>query len=236
MALKGIIPNSKSVKDHLKETDRGHAIQVQYHGAPNQRLPNYKNGDLALPIKSNLEKAPRISGHEHQEDDVKIIPSHQGKEKSKITKHSVSTLQRRDIGYKLNPSVFAYLKDIFEDTYGFFLTRDVFADRKRSLLDKEGFPNAAASKDNAVYIDANWDQLNNVLKWLDSAKVVALIIVPDFQKHTWFINLQRGLLIISVGDGLFVKKDGGESPPPARRSRCTPSSWIQGMQEQQRGL
>ena len=96
MAIKDIIPISQSVQDHLKETDRGHAIQVQHHGAPIQRLPNYKNGDLAPPVKSNLEKAPQISG-QHQEDDVKII--HQGKEKSKITRYSASTLQRRDIGY-----------------------------------------------------------------------------------------------------------------------------------------
>src|SRR5689334_10923280 len=89
--------------------------------------------------------------------------------------------QRKNIGYRLNPSVFEFVRDIFEETYGFFLTRDVFADRQRSLLATQG-PNAAnEGKDKAVYIDTAWDQLDTTLKWLKKAKVIAVLIVPDFK-------------------------------------------------------
>ena len=50
-------------------------------------------------------------------------------------------INRKSLGYRLNPAVFNYLKDLFEETYGFFLTRDVFADKQRSVWFSEGHSN-----------------------------------------------------------------------------------------------
>ena len=83
--------------------------------------------------------------------------------------------------------------------------------------DQCGFPRATATKDKAVYVDTDWTQLNRVLQWLNKAKVLALIIVPDWRKHVWFMSLQEKAshhLSLPVGEGLFVDKKGGESPPP----------------------
>jgi hypothetical protein len=134
-----------------------------------------------------------------------------------------ATPQRRNMGYRLNPAVFEFVKDIFEETYGFFLTRDVFADRSRSLLPLQGFPNAAAKVDQAVFIDADWTHLDKVLQWLKAAKVVALLIVPEFKRHTWYTTLEEKAshhMSLPLGTGLFVDKKGGDSPTPPTKIQC----------------
>ena len=116
------------------------------------------------------------------------------------------------------------MRDIFEETYGFFLTRDVFADKKRSLLKLNGFPNAAAKADSAIYVDTKWSQIDNVIKWLKSAKVVAMIIVPDWKHHTWFKFLEEKAshrMLLPLGTGLWVDKEGKEVPHlPFTRFYC----------------
>src|SRR4051812_30372722 len=68
-----------------------------------------KNGQLPLQVQ-----------HPFENED--------GKESSHQTKR-----------YKLNPAIFAFLKNIFEETYGIGLTRDVFSSGQDSLT-KHGFP------------------------------------------------------------------------------------------------
>ena len=75
---------------------------------------------------------------------------------------------------------------MFEETYGFFLKRDVFSDRKRSQLAVHGFPKKGDVENSpAVYIDTDWESMDEIIKWIKKEKVIALLIVPRWKKHTW---------------------------------------------------
>ena len=209
--------NSQAVKVHAspQETKKHEVQQCSLNTKP-------KDGDSteACAARSSASEEQRLptTVKEKKYGIVSGISNEDSKSKSAI-KGTVGlpVATRSTIGYKLNPAIFEFVKDMFEETYGFFLTRDVFADRKRSLLKESGFPNAAAQKDHAVFIDVKWTEITNALRWANAAKVIAIFLVPEFKEHTWFITLERRAshhISLPVGDGLFVDRKGGLAPQP----------------------
>ena len=129
-------------------------------------------------------------------------------------KDNGTDVQRYNVGYRLHPAVFGIIKDMFEETYGFFLHRDVFADRHRTLLAEYGFPKTGDIK--PVYIDVKWDQLQQVIQWISKEKIIAVLIVPRWDKHIWYKTFtQRAShrLVLPVGAKLFEEKKGQSNYP-----------------------
>ncbi len=72
-----------------------------------------------------------------------------------------------------------------------------------------GFPQTGDAK--PVFIDVRWDHLQQVTQWILKEKIIAVLIVPRWDKHVWYKTLtQRAShrLVLPLGEGLFEERQG----------------------------
>ena len=116
--------------------------------------------------------------------------SKQGPTRPRVTQHlpqaspAVPSIEPKRVSrYTLDHSIFRYIRHLFEETYGLFLKRDVFASSNRFGLPTFGFPRSGVVE-NTVLINANFYRYAEIFSWLLHTKVVALIIAPPIGRIT----------------------------------------------------
>jgi hypothetical protein len=113
--------------------------------------------------------------------------------------------KRDDIRYKLNPAIFVFIKDMFEDTYGTLLTRDVFASRTAQSQLQGNW------KEDALFLAPKWEALQDVVNWVSEAKVLAVIVAPSWTHHIWHKQLcdkATHKLLLCLEDGTYINNNG----------------------------
>lgn len=150
-------------------------------------------------------------------DELGLIPPNSGERKDEKRLCTAAPLQVRQLGnskdgragapqrvqerYKLNPAIFAVLKHMFEETYGVFLTRDVFS--SGSDLKAKGFPPKICTEKGAFFINAPQSELTKVIRWLSLEKVLSMLVVPAWKEHSWHKFLEERAahkFIVSLGE------------------------------------
>jgi len=86
---------------------------------------------------------------------------------------------------QVDEDAFRFIRHTFEEAYGFFLSRDVF--RSGSSLATQGLPPKGSNE--PVFINTNWEEYQEVVSWLIKARILAVVIAPEWRDHLWFAPL-----------------------------------------------
>lgn len=123
--------------------------------------------------------------------------------------------------YILDVKIFECIQSLFEEAYGLFLQRDVFAEEENKKLPIFGVPRDGKLKEKAVFVNTDFSQLSDTLIWLKREKVVSLLVVPVWENHLWYQFLVKNAthkFVFPLGTPLFQSQRTGRVLP--ERWRC----------------